>query len=307
MADVTGLKRAVRPIFGLIAAVFVVYAVLDLHRRWDGAPLDVHLGYFAGGVILAGVAMYVQLIAWRVLIKTLTGREMPPVPSARLFLDSQMARYTPGKVGLPVVRIGGAAEIGVSPQIMGAALVIEIISWTASGSLVGATVLALVPRAAHVTSAISYGIWVLVLGSFASLLLSLSVDRSRYPERVRRFLFSAGSGPLLPWRLPLAHVLHFLVWIGSGALIGVSVGADVAHSLIAGGLLCLAIVAGFLAFLAPAGAGVREAVLAAGLAPVLGASTSLAVGILARIASLVSDVALWSWFRLRAARLSDRT
>lgn len=302
MADVTGLKRVVRPIFGLVAAGFILYAVSDLWRRWDGASVDVQLGYFAAAVIAAGVAMYVQFVAWRVLIRTLTGREMPWAPSARLYLDSQMARYTPGKVGLAVVRIGGAQEVDISPKVMGSALLVEVVSWSATGSLVGATVLALLPRSSQVTAVLSYASWIVALGAFLGLLLALLVDRGRYPEKVRSLIFSDGSGPLVPWSLPLYHLAHFLVWMVAGSLICVSVGGDWIESLMAGGLLCLAIVAGFLAFLAPAGAGVREAVMAAGLAPSLGASTSLAVGILARVASLASDVALWLWFRFRATR-----
>jgi uncharacterized membrane protein YbhN (UPF0104 family) len=56
-----------------------------------------------------------------------------------------------------------------------------------------------------------------------------------------------------------------------------------------------------LAFLAPAGAGVREAGGAAGLAPVLGASNTVAVIIHARFVSLLADVLLWALFRLITA------
>jgi hypothetical protein len=184
---------------------------------------------------------------------------------------------------------------------MGSALLVEIVSWAATGSLLGASVLGFFPYSAEVAEKLSRASLVLSLGAAFGLFVTLTLDRRRYPSRIRALLGANGSGALVPWQLPVLHFLHFLLWIGSGALTCLSVGGNTSQALMAGALLCLAIVAGFLAFLAPAGAGVREAVVAAGLAPVLGASTSVAVSILARIVSLLADVLLWAWFRLRTA------
>lgn len=299
MADGSEIKRIVRPVFGALAFVFIVYAAFRLWTSWDGVSVRVQLGYVIGATVVAVAAMYVQLIAWRVLIHNLTGLKMQPLPSARLYLDSQMARYTPGKIGLPVVRMSGAQSVGVAPQVMGSALLVEIISWAATGSLLGASVLAFFPYTAEVTEKLSRGSLILSAGSAVGLLAALTLDRRHYPSRLRSMLGASGSGPLIPWQLPGLHFFHFVLWIVSGALLCLSVGGDASQALMTGAVLCLAIVAGFVAFLAPAGAGVREAVVAAGLAPVLGTSTSVAVSILARIVSLVADVLLWGWFRVR--------
>lgn len=304
MAEGAGLKRIVRPVFGGLAVGFIIYAALDLWTSWDGVSVSVRPEYLAGAALSAALAMYVQLIAWRVLIFHMTGTRMPHLDAARLYLDSQMARYTPGKIGLPVVRMSGAQSVGVSPQVMGSALLLEIISWVATGSLLGASVLGLFPYSAEVTQKLSRGSVLLAAGSALGLVAVLTIDRRHYPSRLCGLLGANGSGPIIVWQLPGLHLLHFLLWIGSGALVCLSVGGNTSQALMTGAILCLAIVAGFLAFLAPAGAGVREAVVASGLAPVLGVSTSIAVSILARIVSLVSDVLLWSWFRLRTARSS---
>lgn len=302
MADGSGLRRIVRPIFGAFAVVFITYAAWNLWTSWDGVSVRVQPGYLICATVTAIAAMYVQLIAWRVLIHSLTGVKMPRLPSARLYLDSQMARYTPGKIGLPVVRMSGAQSVGVPPQVMGSALLVEIISWAATGSLLGASVLAFFPYSAAVTQKLSQGSLLLSTGSALGLVGALTLDRTHYPSRLRSMLGARGTGPLIPWQLPGLHLFHFLLWIATGALICLSVGGDASQALMTGALLCLAIVAGFVALLAPAGAGVREAVIFAGLGPVLGASTSVAVSILARIVSLLADVLLWAWFRLRTAR-----
>lgn len=305
MADGPGLKRFLRPLFGVLGFIFIVYAVRDLWTSWDGVSVHVSPEYLLGATVAAILAMYVQLLAWRALIFSMTGVDMPRLASARLYLDSQMARYTPGKIGLAVVRMSGAQAVGVSSQVMGSALLIEVASWAATGSLLGASVLAFFPYSAEVTRQLSRGSLLLALGSAIGLVGALFLDRRYLPRRFLTLLGAEGKGPLVPWRLPGFHLVHFLLWIVSGGLVCLAVGGDVNQALMAGAILCLAIVVGFLAFLAPAGAGVREAVVAAGLAPVLGAATSVAISIVSRIVSLVADVAIWAWFRLRSGPSRD--
>lgn len=305
MTDASGLKRIVRPVFGVLAVIFIAYAARSLWASWDGASVHVLPEYLIGATAAAIAAMYVQLLAWRVLIRSMTGIEMPYLPSARLYLDSQMARYTPGKIGLPAVRMSGARAVGVSPQVMGSALLIELISWTATGSLVGASVLSFFPYSAEVTRQLSQGSLFLSGASALGLTGALALNRKYLPKRLLSILGAEGTGALVPWGVPSLHFFHFVLWIVSGGLVCVSVGGDASQALMSGAILCLAIVVGFLALLAPAGAGVREAVVAAGLSPVLGAAASVAVSILGRIVSLVADVVIWAWFRLRTAKRAE--
>jgi uncharacterized membrane protein YbhN (UPF0104 family) len=291
-----------RPVFALVALAFVVHAGLGLYESWDGNSVDVDPLLFASAVVVAGLAMLVQMVAWRGLMRSFTGSTMPASRSARLYLDSQMARYTPGKVGLAVVRIAGAKSVGVPSKTMASALLAEVVSWCAMGAVVGGVALFFLPGAQGVAASLSWGGIVFALGAAGGLGLAVLVDRQRYPEKLRGLVGEDTRGPLVPWTLPALHLVHFFLWVVCGALVALSVGASLQVGLVAGALLCLAIVAGFLALLAPAGAGVREAVLAAGLVPLLGASTSIAIGILARIASLVSDVILWAWFRARSSK-----
>lgn len=81
------------------------------------------------------------------------------------------------------------------------------------------------------------------------------------------------------WGLYGVSVAAFLAGLGAAAA-----------PLLAAGAFAAAWCAGFLAIVAPAGAGAREAVLVALLAPVTGVPTALAVTVLARAAHLVGDV-----------------
>lgn len=273
----SSFKKIVRPLFSVVGITFIGLAGYDLWSRWDGSKVTVRWLPFLGALVFATVAMVFQMIAWRALIVHLTGRAMEPRLSARLFLDSQMARYTPGKVGLAVVRIAGAESVGVRPRVMAASLAIELLSWCGVGSVVGTALVGFSLRSTELSSLLSVGSLALAGLAMVCLVVLSTVDRSRYPRLVEKLLGGDGAGPFIPPVVPVWHVAHFAAWIVCGALVGISVGAPLDVALLVGGLLCVAIVAGFVAFLAPAGAGVREAIMAVGCAPFLGPSGGIAV------------------------------
>lgn len=294
------ILKWIRPLFACLAVVFLVYTLLDLKRRWDGAPVAVEPFWILLALAVSVVAMLFQLAAFRALVHAWTGKTMPARASARVYMDSQMARYTPGKVALPAVRIAGAESLGVEPRVMAATLAGELLSWLGAGTLIGATVIGLLLPKQQFSMELVLAARLSAVGALLGLALLVLVDRKRLPDALLKLVGASGQGPLLPLSVPLLHLAHFLTWTLCGALLSRAVGADWLSGFLTGGLLCAGIVIGFLAFLAPAGAGVREAVLVVGVSPLIGTSAAVAVGILARMVSLVSDVGMWIWFRYRA-------
>ncbi|HEY1534717.1 MAG TPA: hypothetical protein VGF76_11875, partial [Polyangiaceae bacterium] len=139
------------------------------------------------------------------------------------------------------------------------------------------------------------GAWAvpIVLG-FAALVVALTcVDRARFPAFVVRVLKVPGSGPLVPFALLFAHVLYWSSWAGHGFLLTRAFGAAPGIAWASSGLFALATVGGFVALAAPAGVGVREAILSVSLAPAVGAAPALAIAVASRAASLTADVAAW--------------
>lgn len=309
------LKALLRPILGAAALIFVAFAAVDLWSRWNESSVPVHAGWTFVAFIPAALAMVLQWAAWMSLMNFVTKRRLPWRPAAVLYLDSQMARYMPGKVGLPAVRVAGAPRLNVEPRLMGVGLLVELASWCAVGMLVGLSVLSVVShRTDLVASQVSILSWGLTFSSLAGVVVLCSVPRRSLPRFLTRLLsFSAaardtvGAGPaspnaeerpLIPWRLPILHVLHWSSWVLAGAMLARAVGGQALECWVAGAVLCLAIVLGFLALLAPAGAGVREAVIGVAIAPLLGAAAAVALGLLARAASLSTDLILWGAARL---------
>ena len=97
--------------------------------------------------------------------------------------------------------------------------------------------------------------------------------------------------------VPIVHIGYWALWALHGILISHAVGADLSLSIASSGLYVLAPVVGFLAVAAPAGIGVREAVISMGLASHLGPAPALAAAILSRGISLLADILAWGLSR----------
>lgn len=319
-----------RLVLGVLGAAFVVYAGYRLLTSWDGGSVDVSLPLALASLLPASASMFLQWAGWRSLVTSFGGVRLAALPSAIVYVDSQLARYTPGKLGLLAVRVAGARTLGVRERVMVTTLLLETLSWATSGmsvSLLGATLLAPGALREHLERAGAGGVptsvvvLLVLMGVLGLLVLCVLcvVRRRLLPARLLRLIGSVGPAgsasddapravlgdeerPLIPWLLPLCHLAHWSCWVLVGACLASALGAGWLESLWLGAITCLAIIAGFVAFLAPAGAGVREAVIAVVGVPVLGASGALAFGILARGVSLLSEVVIWGALRALRSR-----
>lgn len=317
-----GKGRWLRIGLGLVVTVSVVAVALDLLRRFDAAQVSLHVGWFVAALLPTSVAVLVQVMAWRTLIAQLSGREVELRAAAVVYLDSQLARYVPGKVGLLAARVAGAARLGVLPRLMVGSLFIELLSWGGVGVLAGfssvaATSLALSTEGSDWSPVVLEARAVALPLAFVALvgLLGLClIPRARFPRWLRVALTVPDgdvplTAPLVPAVLPFWHLLHWLSWGVAGAVLSLGLGASLSVAAFSGGVLCLAVVLGALAVVAPAGAGVREVVITVGTAPVLGPSAALVLGLAARAVSLIADFVCWGGVRLlqiRHERLAGR-
>jgi len=277
-----------------IALLFVAYSAWDLAHRWQKTQVTLYLPLALASIVPLCLGCLIQARGWIALIERMTMHSVPRGPALSLYMDSQLARYTPGMVGLPFVRMAGAPRLGVSAVSVGSSVGLEMLSWTAVGGAIGFASLVWLPKQGGLTALL--GAWAvpLVLG-FASLVLLLScIDRARLPGFVVRVLKVDGVGPLVPLRLPFAHVLYWASWALHGALLTCAFGAAPGVALSTSGLYALATVGGFVALAAPAGVGIREAILSVCLAPAVGSAPALAIAVASRAASLCADVIAWA-------------
>jgi glycosyltransferase 2 family protein len=289
-----GLKKRLGPLFMSIALVFVGYSAWDLAHRWQKTQVSLDLPWALSSIVPLGLGCLIQGRGWIALIERMTARRVPHGPALSLYMDSQLARYTPGMVGLPFVRMAGAARLGVSAVSVGSSVGLEMLSWTAVGGGVGFASLLWSPPSSGLMAIL--GAWAIpiVLGFTAIVIVLSCIDRARLPAFVVRVLKVDGVGPLVPFSLLFAHVFYWASWAVHGVLLSHAFGAAPGLALSTSGLYALATVGGFVALAAPAGVGVREAILSISLAPAVGSAPALAIAVASRAASLVADVVAWA-------------
>ena len=292
------LKAALRPLMGALAVVFVVAAIWDLKRRWRPGVVEIDYGLAALSMLPLAIGCILLGLGWIWLLSRMSGVKIPVLPGMALHLESQAARYTPGKVGLPLVRMLGAERLGTTSRIAGSSVFIEVLCFVASGGVTGLLVLVFSgDMLRRVTEALgSLGLLVL-LGFVVALAVLLLLDRRYLPKKLRDLLQLDGAGPLVPPALPLIHAGYWLSWAVHGYLTSRAVHAPVDVAFGSMGFYVLAPVMGFLALVTPGGLGVREAVVSIGLSAAVGPAAALYAALLSRGTSVLVDFGVWMLFR----------
>ena len=292
------LKAWLRPIMGLLAVIFVVAAIWDLKRRWRPGVVQIDYGMAALSMLPLAVGCVLLGLGWIWLLSRMSGVKIPVLPGMALHLESQAARYTPGKVGLPLVRMLGAAGLGTTSRIAGSSVFIEVLCFVATGGVTGLLVLLFSgDMLRRVTEALGLFGLVVLLGFVLALAVLLLLDRRHLPNKLRDLLQLDGEGPLVPPALPLIHAAYWLTWAAHGYFTSRAIHASVGVSLDSMGFYVLAPVMGFLALAAPGGLGVREAVLSIALSAATGPGPALYAALLSRGTSVVVDFGVWMLFR----------
>lgn len=305
LAQAGGFKRWLKPAMNVVAVVFVAIAARDIAKGWQNKAVHLEWDLAAAALVPLLFSCLAQGFAWIALIERMAHRRVPKGPALSIYLASQLARYTPGKVGLPIVRMQGAERIGVARSIVGVSVLIEVISWTATGAVVGFALLALAAPDAGPGWLREFAIPALV-ASALGLLILLAVDRRHYPAKVRFLLGAEGAGPPIPVALPLIQMGYWLLVAAHGYLMSLALGAPRNAAVTAMGLYVVSSVAGFVVLAAPAGVGVREGVIATGLKPLIGAAPAAAAAIISRGASLVAELSVWAVVRSVVGRGSKQ-
>jgi glycosyltransferase 2 family protein len=293
------IKLIARIVLGGSSAIFIAVAGYRLATRWESGKVTLNWPWVLGSGVPIAVGTVILAIGWKWIMERMVGHKVPLRPALTLHFESQMARYTPGKVGMPLVRMAGAASLGVPASVAGYSVLTESISMVAVGGVVGFALLMSTSGGAGGVLALLGRLGVLGFVAFVVVAIALVfVDRRRFPAIVVRLMKAEGVGTLVPRRGPVAHVLYWLTWAIHGYLAARAVGVSSAHAVYGAGLYVLAPIAGILALATPSGIGVREAVLSMGLAPIVGPAPAVATAIVSRAVSLVVDCLVWAFGRL---------
>jgi glycosyltransferase 2 family protein len=250
-------------------------------------------------VAAAMAAAGAMMLAWRALLADL-GSPLPVATAAKVTFLGQLGKYVPGAIWSFAAHV----ELGYDqdvPRRRGAASVVTALAVTAA---VGLAIAAVGLPLASASAARHYW-WAMaalpvILVCLCPPVLGRLTDRAlcvlRLP-RLDRWPTWRGLAVAVGWTVLGWLMLGLQAWLLLTSMTGR--GADVL--LLAVGGYALACSAALLLVVFPNGIGAREVILIAALAPVLDRPAALALAVLARVGTTVSDLA-WGAIALAVGR-----
>lgn len=266
----------------LVAAATMLFLGLTIVRQWR--ELQLYEWQVDGPRLAASVVALFLVFAWggwvwRHLLGNL-GVRVGFLPLLRLWYLSSLARYVPGKVWQFVGAAQLGRRLGLEPVPLLTSMVLQMGFLMVAGAAVAlpALLMADIPSGATMAAVMTAAV-VLAVVLVHPRVLNTGLDLASrvLPQGVLRWEGSWGAGVRLLG-------MYILVWVVQGLAFALFVHAVVdlpgAALPVLVGANALAMVAGMLVFVVPAGLGAREAVLALLLSPwaPMGAAALIAVG-----------------------------
>lgn len=282
--------RVASTLVGVVVLALATWLVVDHAAELRATVSDLGAGavVLAGGLALAGTVLISEV--WLVLLRGL-GVTAPRPEAARVFFVSQLGKYVPGSVWPVVAQMQFGRRWQAPRRTMLTANALMLALLTATGLATGA---ALLPWSA--AGGLGQYWWTLLLlppllvllhpRTIPALLDWLFQRLGREPLHVRastRSMLVATALGFAVWLVMGLHVLTLVSALGPSGLV-------LAASAVGG--MGLAWAAGLIFIPAPAGAGVRDAVLVATFAPLVGPTSAFAVALASRLLLLLADVVL---------------
>lgn len=285
--NAAALKRAA----GVAGALLCVLALALLLKR--GAALGAELGdrlaqispvHFALALAAYVVGALALALAWALLVRAASGSALHARLLVIAHLRSQLAKYLPGNVFHFAYRHIAARRQGVGHAALGAALALESLLLIGVAAILALGVVA-DPRVAAKLPWAHDLVWgAPLLAGLAIVLFAVNAHRFGLAAMSAR-----RSGRAL---VGVAALDLFFFLLAAFALRSLCAQAEAMPFGAWCGWLSLAWAAGYVVPGAPAGLGLREAVLALGLSPVLGEPEALALALVYRLLTVAADAVL---------------
>lgn len=302
---------------GAACASFIVYAHRSLAGKDLGALLQPRV-MLAGALLTLLYSLLVPLtaLAWSWLLKGL-GQHSSFSVTGPILATTQIGKYLPGNVAHHLGRVVVARERGMDTGKTVVSMAYEtLLVLLACAHLSALTFLWSPPAAlgdwqiaewrAPLVAMVSVGALIVMAAAprIADVLVRLRSGDSAGTQAA----FHAHPGWLTSLACYLVYVLNFVLvgvglWAAAGSLSQEPIGASTLILLI--GAFASSWILGFIAPGAPAGLGVREAVLSLWLAGSLGAPIAVTLIVMLRIATTLGDLLNFLWGAILIARRSS--
>jgi len=276
--------------------------------------LECRAGWAALAVLLYVLGMCLFARFWQFCLRDMSGKAVTYGAAFAAYWPSQLAKYVPGKIWVAVVRCTILSP-SIRPFATAAAAAYETLAVMAVGAAMALAMLGLfVPQCPPALLALSFalmlGLGALMTARVFSRLLKLVAPLFRDPWS--RALPTCRTGTVAK-----GIVLIALGWcLVGGATWAVTRAAGIADAPLRlwpalTGATALATVGGVVAFVVPAGLGVREYLITQSVGSTLGAPEAAVVAVGARLVSIAGEAIvtlgclLWRTIRERSMRVRD--
>lgn len=280
-------------------------------REIDWGSVTVHVPLLLASVAVLFVELALGGWLWSRLVGRLGGPRVPVATAVAVIILANFGRYVPGKV-LNIVGVAVLADRARCPvPVATAASLLCQVMHLAGAAVVGGWTMVQLSGASPPVALAGGAVFLVVLIGLArhgrvqaGLAWALRrINRGQPTDAALDFRSMAGLVPL-PWFA--VFVAKWFVYGLAFFLLAKSLGAD-GSLLFYSTVFAGAYLTGYVAVLAPAGVGVREATLVAMLAPVLGSGASVVLAVAQRawitafeLLAAPGCVAVW-WRRSRKA------
>ena len=283
--------RASTWVRGCLLAVVLAFCAYGLYAEWPAVAAGLarlHWYSVALALVAALAGSSCMMLAWRAILADL-GSPLPVSAAARINFLGQLGKYLPGAVWAfaaqvelshdqHVPRRRGMTSVAVSLAVaVGAGLAVAAIALPFAAAGLSRYDLALLA-----VPVIAVGLCPPVLGR----LIDRGLRLIRRPALERRPTWR-GLARALAWTLAGWALLGIQVWLVLSDMAGHG-----GYLLAAIGGYALAFSVGLLLIVFPSGLGAREVILIAALAPVLPHGRAVAVALVVRVVTTVSDLTL---------------
>jgi len=282
-------SKAVR--FGFMAVVLVLLGLTladQARTLWHEAQ-HLTVPFLLLAVVLSIGGLFANMMVWREIIADL-GSPLSMAAAWRIFFIGNLSKYIPGSIWPVLVQAELGADHGIPRSRSAISVLVSYTVMTLSGLVVAAITL---PFAA--AGSVTQYLWILLLipVGIAALsppvlnrLLRLVMRVARQPALGQGVSYK-GLARTMAWALAAWAVNGLFIYVLMRQLAGDRQGT----LLVSIGAYSLSWAVGFVAVFAPAGVGVREAVMWAALGAVTTHPIALAVALLQRAISVVADAA----------------
>lgn len=267
MAAVLPWARRVLAVVLTIATLYWVYR--PIHEQW---PLvkqrlwDISIIHFIIGAGMFAMFLFAfRALVWRLIVASF-GHNLPIAPAVRIWSTSELARYVPGVIWQVVGRIYLVRPYGVTASVCTITQVLELSIFLLANILVALSCL-FYYGITNLDGAARAWTWVAILLLPLPVLVVLLHPKIFYG--IVNFVMSVMKKPPIVQRVKGSVLFFLLIWNILGLLwqslavfivVMQPLELDWSWWWVIAGAYCLAWCAGFTAFWAPGGIGVREIV-----------------------------------------------